>query len=57
MSADLSALRKEAPRWPACRLRVLARFYIRSAHCIADVNPVTEHRLFLRLVLCPSGGW
>lgn len=39
------------------RQRLLRRFYARKAHSVADVHALTEHRLYLRLVLCPSGGW
>jgi hypothetical protein len=45
-----------APRLGRC-LRILRRFYVRLSHRVADINPVSEHRLYLQLVVCSSGGW
>jgi hypothetical protein len=57
MFVALAVWLEGSPRRSVRGLRILSRYYARAAHCIGAVNPPTEHGLFLRLVLTPSGGW
>lgn len=57
MTGESHPPEETAPRRSVNRQRLLRRFYARKAHSITDIHPLTEHRLYLCLVLCPSGGW
>jgi hypothetical protein len=47
-----------APRFGTHRgIRILHRYYTRTAHRIVEANRTTEHAVFLLICVSNGGGW